>query len=75
METAKKRDYEAPQLTVVTFKTERGFADSGGPMRGFLSLGNSWTNDGGDAWDGSSSGSSGNRFGSGWTDNGGSAWE
>lgn len=75
METTKKNDYEAPRLTVVTFKVERGFADSGGPMRGFLSLGNSWNNDGGDAWDGSFAGGDGGYFGGGWTDNGGSAWD
>lgn len=26
----KKKTYEAPRLTVVTFKTERGYATSGG---------------------------------------------
>lgn len=27
--TAEKKPYEAPQLTVVTFKAERGYASSG----------------------------------------------
>ena len=67
-----KKEYEAPQLTVVTFKTERGYAASG---RGILTLGNAWDNNGGNAWDGSASGGNGGHFGSGWTDNGGSAWE
>ncbi|MBQ3788337.1 MAG: hypothetical protein II849_06025 [Bacteroidales bacterium] len=30
MEKEQKRHYEAPQLTVVEFKTEMGFAASGG---------------------------------------------
>lgn len=74
MKTEKKK-YEAPQLTAVTFKTEQGYATSSLGASGAFSLGNSWTNESGNAWDGSSSGSSGNRFGSGWTDNGSSAWE
>lgn len=30
MENKKKKVYDAPQLTVVSFKAERGFATSGG---------------------------------------------
>ena len=73
MKTEKKK-YEAPQLTVVTFKTEQGYATSSLGASGAFGLGDAWSNESSDAWDGSSS-SSGNRFGGGWTDNGGSAWE
>ena len=34
-----KRTYESPQLTVVVFKTERGFATSGYATCGVLGLG------------------------------------
>lgn len=74
MKTAKKQ-YEAPQLTAVTFKMEHGFATSSLSMSGLFRLDNAWSNESGDAWDGSPFGSSGNRFGGGWTDNGSSAWE
>lgn len=67
-----KKEYDAPQLTVATFKVEQGYAASG---RGILTLGDAWDNYCSDAWDGSTSGSNGGRFGSGWTDNGSSAWE
>ena len=71
-----KKEYEKPQLTTVAFKTELGYASSGdGIFGGFMSLGNSWGHDGGNAWDGSTSGGNGGNFGSGWTDNGSSAWE
>ena len=33
-----KKDYEAPAITVVTFKVEKGFAESGGILRS-LALG------------------------------------
>ncbi len=33
-----KKQYIAPQLTVVTFKTERGYVASGTPVTGFLEL-------------------------------------
>lgn len=73
--TTDRKAYEPPRLTVVTFKIERGYAVSGeGPLAGVFRLGNSFSDGGGDAWDGSSSGSGGNRFGGGWTDNGESAW-
>lgn len=36
MET--KKQYTAPKLTVVTFKTERGYASSGGFQTNILSL-------------------------------------
>lgn len=31
MKRKTKKNYEAPQLTVVSFKAERGYASSGGP--------------------------------------------
>ena len=37
MDNQHKKKYEAPALTVVTFKVEKGFADSGGILR-FLAL-------------------------------------
>lgn len=33
-----KREYTTPQLTVVSFKAERGYAVSGTPLTGFLEL-------------------------------------
>lgn len=67
----KKKSYEAPQLTVATFRAERGYAASG--LFNLFGLGDTYNDRGGDAWsDGASSGS--NRFG-GWSDNGGSAWD
>ena len=68
MQEKGKKFYEPPALTVVNFKVERGYAESG------LKLIIPWFYSGKDAWDGSSSGG-GNSIGSGWTDNGGSAWE
>ena len=73
MDNQHKKIYEAPALTVVKFKMEQGYAASGG-LVGAFRLGNSWDDNGLDAWDGFSSGS-GSYFGNGWTDNGGSAWE
>ena len=37
MENQQKKQYEVPQLTVVTFKTERGFAESGPKSLGLSS--------------------------------------
>lgn len=72
----KNKSYEAPQLTVVTFKVEQGFAESTfSSLVGAFRLNNSWSDVGGNAWDGSGTSEGGNRFGSGWVDNGGSAWE
>ena len=69
-----KRLYEAPVLTVVSFKTERGYASSGASESSGSGLLGSWFGSD-DAWSGSSSGSgSGSSTGS-WTDNGGNAWE
>lgn len=34
----KKKKYTAPQLTVVRFKIEKGYVNSGSPMTGFLQL-------------------------------------
>ena len=67
---APKKRYEAPRLTIVTFKMEQGYAMS---LTGVFNLGNSYTDYGDDAWDGPTSG--GNHFGGGWVDNGGSAWD
>lgn len=71
MKKETRKAYEVPALTVVTFKTERGYATSV-PAASNNSLG-SWFS-GGDAWDGGSSGSSDGSSMGGWTDNGGSAW-
>jgi len=32
MKTNERKQYEAPELTVVTFRAERGYAESGGLM-------------------------------------------
>lgn len=72
MERQKKKDYEPPALTAVTFKMERGFAGSG-PLASVFNLGSSYQNNGDNAWDGSNT-TGGNRFGGGWYDNGESAW-
>ena len=69
-----KKHYKSPELTVVTFKMERGFASSSVDATTAFELGNSWVNENHDAWDGSLPSGGGNRFG-GWTDNGNSAWE
>lgn len=69
-EMTPKRYYEAPRLTIVTFKTEQGYALS---QTGAFGLGFSYTDYGNEAWDGSTTG--GNQFGGGWVDNGGSAWD
>ena len=65
-----KRPYEAPRLTVVSFKIEQGYVLS---LVGAFNLGYFYTDYGNDAWDGSTTG--GNQFGGGWVDNGGSAWD
>lgn len=41
-----KKKYEAPALTTVTFKTERGYAASGGDMLKALALSSSYTSSG-----------------------------
>lgn len=38
MEKKKKQLYQAPELTVVTFRSERGFLCSAEPRDGFLGL-------------------------------------
>ncbi len=38
MEKKVKKNYESPQLTVVTFRMERGYASSGMERDGFLGL-------------------------------------
>lgn len=65
-----KRPYEAPRLTIVSFKMEQGCATSQVEM---FRLGDFYADYGNDAWDGSGSG--GSHFGGGWVDNGGSAWD
>lgn len=72
MEKKVKKNYESPQLTVVTFRTERGYATSSVSGGGLFGLHDPFLDNGGDAWGGSSGGS--NHFG-GWTDNGNSAWD
>ena len=71
MDNQHKKNYEAPALTVVTFKTERGYATSSFPNS--LRLRDAWIVSATNAWSGGGSGS--NSLGGGWTDNGGSAWE
>ena len=72
MKADKKKEYESPHLTVVTVKTETGYAESRG-LSSLLTLGNAWENFGGNAWDGSS-GNSGTLLGGGWVDEGGNPW-
>lgn len=72
MERQKKKDYEPPALTAVTFKMEQGFALSG-PLTSTFNLGSTFSNNGDNAWDEYGT-SGGNRFGGGWVDNGESAW-
>ncbi len=66
-----KKKYEAPQLTVATFKVEQGYAVSsfGNAFR----IDKAWVISASNPWSGIVSG--GNDIGTGWTDNGGSAWE
>lgn len=66
-----KKEYEAPQLTVATFKVEQGYASS--TFGNSLRIGSAWLISASDPWSGGVSG--GNNIGTGWTDNGGSAWE
>ena len=65
-----KRHYEAPRLTVVSFKTEQGYVLS---LVGAFNLGFFYTDCGNDAWSGSAS--SVGQFSGGWVDEGRSAWD
>lgn len=69
MKETKKR-YEAPRLTVVQCRAERGYA--GSTLASVFGLG-AWLYTGGDAWSNDAPTEGGNSIG-GWTDNGGSAW-
>ena len=69
-EKAPKGRYEAPRLTIVTFKIEQGFAKS---LTGVYNLLGFYFDSGSDAWSGSASG--GSQFGGGWVDNDASAWD
>lgn len=66
-----KKPYEAPRLTVVSFRVEQGYALSG--LTNVFLLSDAWSDKGGDAWGGSGL-SNGSSFG-GWEDVGGSAWD
>jgi len=68
MEKKEKKLYEAPQLTVATFRTERGYAASRG-----VRLGSAWTVGLVSAW-GSSLTPGTNDIGIAWTDQGQDAW-
>lgn len=70
MKEETKKRYEAPCLTVVHCRTERGYAVS--TLASAFGL-STWIYTGGDAWSNDTPTESGNSIG-GWTDNGGSAW-
>jgi len=71
-----KKKYEKPKARALTIACGctllAGSTEAG--LQGSATLGESWTDSGKDAWDGSSSSGSGGSL-SGWTDNGESAWE
>ena len=70
----KRKDYERPTMRVVEIRQHGMLMQSGGAeATGKTTLGNSYTDGGGDAWSGGS-GSGGSSMG-GWTNNGGDAWE
>lgn len=69
-QTTNRKTYEAPHLTVVSIKVERGYA--GSALTGLFGLGNAFNAFGEDPWSGGSTG--GSSISSGWTDEGGSAW-
>lgn len=70
----KKKDYLRPTNRVIHLRQRTVLlTGSYSDMSGGAKLGNSWTDSGSDAWDGSSS-SGGSDMG-GWTDKGGSAWQ
>ena len=69
-----KRDYQRPTMRVIELRQRTMLLiDSNSQASGGGKLGNSWTDKGSDAWDGSSS--SGSNSMGGWTNKGGSAWE
>ena len=69
-----KKDYQRPTMRVVELRRPTMLVGtSGSSMSSGGKLGDSWSNSGSDAWDGSSS-SGGSDMG-GWTDKGGSAWQ
>lgn len=47
MKKKEKRIYEAPQLTTVTFKAERGYAESGALTSFYIALGASYASESG----------------------------
>ena len=69
-----KKEYQRPTMRVIGLRQRtKLLIGSYGETSGGGRLDRSWSNSGGDAWDGSSS-SGGSSMG-GWTDSGGSAWE
>ena len=71
----KRKEYRRPQMRVVESQHRTMLlTGSNSDVRGGGTLGSSWTDSDGDAWDGSSSSGSGSGLG-GWTDSGGDAWE
>ena len=71
-----KKKYEKPKARALRIANS-SYLLAGSPeagLQGSATLGESWTDSGKDAWDGSSSSGGGGSLG-GWTDNGDSAWE
>lgn len=69
-----KKKYVAPHLAVMNYKADQGYATSIHFVSGSCGLGNSWSDESGDAWDEFLSGSNDSYLGEGWTNNGNSAW-
>ena len=68
----KRKQYENPATKVVEIE-QRGMLMQSGEARGAASLGDSYTNDGSDAW-GSGSGTGGSSMG-GWTNTNSDPWK
>lgn len=72
-----KKQYKKPKAKTVSLKANKSLLAGSESMLRMpgATLGDSWTDTGKDAWDGSSSSGSGSSLSGGWTDNGDSAWE
>lgn len=68
----KRKHYEKPTMKVVKLQQQTQLL-AGSNVGG--TLGNGWTDSGGDAWSGDGSSGGGGSLSGGWTDSGGSAWE
>ena len=66
----KRKHYEKPTMKVVKLRQQAQLL-AGSELGG--TLGNGWTDSGGDAWGAAGAGGGGGSLG-GWTDNGDSAW-